>query len=195
MPDNLKQYIDFFSGLLHLVEGTADGSQIGAEQLFSLCMKELDGIRKKNGRTYWIGNGGSASIAAHMAIDFTKNTGLASISFNEASLLTCLSNDYGYEHSFAKAVEMYMEPGDMLIAISSSGKSMNIVNAASMAHKKGCRVLGMSGFSSGNPLREISDFSFYVPDGRYGMVELAHSLLAHALLDLMVERYPQADGR
>jgi D-sedoheptulose 7-phosphate isomerase len=132
----------------------------------------------------FIGNGGSAAIASHMAIDYSKNGGIRSLAFNDGAALTCLSNDFGYEHVFSKQIELHARPGDLLIAISSSGKSLNILNAVDMAHEKGCFVVTLSGFSPDNPLRNFGDYNLFVDAKEYGFVEITHLSLCHAILDL-----------
>jgi D-sedoheptulose 7-phosphate isomerase len=132
----------------------------------------------------FIGNGGSAGIASHLAVDFSKNGGLRSLAFNDPSALTCLGNDLGYENVFAKQIEFHARPGDLLIAISSSGRSPNILAAVAMARKRDCRVVTYSGFTEGNDLRRTGDVNFYVPALEYGFVEVAHLALCHAVLDI-----------
>ena len=134
----------------------------------------------------FIGNGGSAGIASHLAIDFSKNGGLRALAFNDPSALTCLGNDLGYENVFAKQLEFHARPGDVLVAISSSGKSPNILGAVKMARTRDCRVVTYSGFSETNDLRKTGDVNFYVrgQDMEYGFVEVAHLALCHAVLDI-----------
>lgn len=132
----------------------------------------------------FIGNGGSASIASHMAIDYAKNGGLRALAFNDGSALTCLGNDLGYDQVFAAQIEMHGNAGDVLIAISSSGHSPNILRAVKCARSKGCFVLTLSGFGADNPLRRMGDFNLYVPSTTYGLVEITHHALCHAILDL-----------
>jgi D-sedoheptulose 7-phosphate isomerase len=132
----------------------------------------------------FIGNGGSAGIASHMAIDYSKNGGLRSLAFNDGAALTCLGNDLGYENVFAKQIEMHGRGGDMLIAISSSGASPNILKAIAQARQTGCSVLTLSGFKADNPLRQMGDVNLYVPSMEYGFVELSHLTLLHCILDL-----------
>lgn len=134
----------------------------------------------------FIGNGGSAGIASHMAIDFSKNGSMRATAFNDGAALTCLANDFGYEFAFAKQVEFHAVSGDVLVAISSSGKSKSIVNAVHSARRSGCSVLTYSGFDAGNPLRSMGDVNFYVESHEYGLVELAHASLIHAIVDLKV---------
>lgn len=130
-----------------------------------------------------IGNGGSAAIASHMQNDLCKAVGLRAIVFNESPLLTAYSNDHGYEVAFERLVELWAEPEDLLIAISSSGKSENILRAVRMALSKGCLVITFSGFQPDNPLRKMGDINFYVPAQTYGFVEIAHMALGHYLTD------------
>ena len=140
-------------------------------------------------KLYLIGNGGSASIASHQAVDFWKNAKIPALAFNDASLLTCISNDFGYEHVFEKPVEMFADPGDVLIAISSSGQSENILRAVKMARSKKCQAITLSGFKPGNPLRSLGDVNFFVPSlDSYGFVEIAHLALCHCLVDTIIRR-------
>jgi len=134
----------------------------------------------------FVGNGGSAGIASHLAIDFSKNGGLRALAFNDASALTCLGNDLGYENVFAKQLEFHARPGDVLVAISSSGRSPNILGAVKMARQRDCKVVTYSGFSENNDLRRTGDVNFYVrgQDKEYGFVEVAHLALCHAVLDI-----------
>jgi len=132
----------------------------------------------------FVGNGGSAGIASHLAIDFSKNGGLRSLSFNDPSALTCLANDLGYENVFAKQIDLHARAGDLLVAISSSGRSPNILAAAAAARGRECRIATYSGFSRDNDLRLVGDVNFYVPAQEYGFVEIAHLTLCHAVLDM-----------
>lgn len=138
----------------------------------------------------FIGNGGSAAIASHLAIDYAKNGGIRAVAFNDSSLLTCLGNDVGYENVFAKAIEMYADVGDKVIAISSSGESPNILNGARASLEKGCLVYTFSGFSANNTLRKTGDINYYVPSkkGDYGLTEITHLALLHLMLDIICEQ-------
>jgi D-sedoheptulose 7-phosphate isomerase len=132
----------------------------------------------------FVGNGGSAGIASHLAIDFSKNGGLRSLAFNDPVALTCLGNDLGYENVFAKQLDFHARPGDLLIAISSSGRSPNILGAVKMARTRECKVATFSGFTAENELRRTGDVNFYVSSREYGFVEVAHLALCHAVLDI-----------
>lgn len=141
---------------------------------------------KTNNHIYIIGNGGSAATASHYANDINygvRNTesGLHAVSLTDNNaVLTALGNDYGYEHIFAKQLEKFLKPGDIVIAISASGNSPNIVNAMEMAKAKGNKIVGISGFDGGY-LAEHSDVSLKVSSnkGEYGPVEDAHSIIGH----------------
>jgi len=135
-------------------------------------------------KVIFVGNGGSAGIASHLAIDFSKNGGLRSLAFNDPAALTCLGNDLGYENVFAKQIEFHARPGDLLIAISSSGRSPNIVGAVAAARARDCRIATYSGFTEGNDLRRTGDVNFFVRSQEYGFVEIAHLALCHAVLDI-----------
>lgn len=135
-----------------------------------------------------IGNGGSAGIAMHTLADYANAGGFKTMDFYGPALLTCLSNDYGYENVFVKPIEFFAEPGDILFAISSSGKSPNIVKAADAATARDCIVITFSGFDADNPLRKIGKLNFYTPSTHYGFVELAHQSLIHCILDLFIRK-------
>jgi len=142
--------------------------------------------RSKGKKVILVGNGGSASIASHVAIDFWRNAGVRALSFNDASLLTCISNDFGYANVFARPVSCFADEGDILVAISSSGKSENILNAVKAAHDTKAQVVTFSGFSPANPLRKSGEYNFYVASESYGYVEVAHQLILHTIVDLMM---------
>jgi D-sedoheptulose 7-phosphate isomerase len=120
-----------------------------------------------------------------MAIDYSKNGGLRSLAFNDGAALTCLGNDLGFENVFAKQIEVHGRGGDLLVAISSSGASANILNAVAEARNADLRVLTFSGFKPDNPLRGLGDLNVYVNSGEYGFVELTHLSLCHAILDIV----------
>ena len=156
------------------------------------CFKAVDRIVKivsqyvkKGNKVIVIGNGGSASIASHIVTDFIKNLKIPAIAFNDGSLLTCLSNDLGYEKVFSAPIGVLAKKGDILFAISSSGKSKNILNAVSESKRKGCFVVTFSGFLASNPLRKTGNINFYVPSLSYGAVEIAHLAICHAIVDIL----------
>ena len=133
------------------------------------------------------GNGGSAAMASHVAVDFTKAASIRAINFNEADLITCFANDYGYEHWVEKALEAYADKGDLAILISSSGKSQNILNAAEKANEMGLSVITVSGFLTDNPLRKLGDLNLWVDSTEYNIVEMTHHVWLVAIIDYLIE--------
>lgn len=160
------------------------GEPMSLDAAFTDLTRRVRQTHDLGNKLIFIGNGGSAAIASHMAIDYSKNGGIRSLAFNDAAALTCLSNDLGYDNVFAKQVDLHARPGDMLVAISSSGKSASIVKAADTARERGCYILTLSGFAQDNPLRTFGDCNLFVDSGEYGFVEITHLALCHAVLDL-----------
>ena len=133
-----------------------------------------------------VGNGGSAAMASHVAVDLTKNAGIRTINFNEADLLTCFANDYGYEHWVSQALKFYADKGDLAILISSSGSSKNILNGVKTAKEHGLQVMTFSGFNPENPLRKSGDINFYVDSKGYNIVEMSHHVWLLAIVDKII---------
>ena len=181
----LNQYFDTLASLLREAEVTDRASQtLSLSEGCEWVRKAAHAAHDAGNKIMFIGNGGSAGIASHLAIDFSKNGGLRSLAFNDPSALTCLGNDLGYENVFAKQLEFHARPGDLLIAISSSGRSPSILNAVKTARTRDCKVVTFSGFTEENDLRRTGDVNFYVRSREYGFVEVAHLALCHAVLDI-----------
>ena len=153
------------------------------ESAFVDYIGNLYEVTKKGNRIFFVGNGGSAGICTHSANDYAKNGGFRSMSLHDGAVLTCLGNDFGFEHVFAKQLEFHAQQGDMLIAISSSGRSADILNAVRQADEIGMFVCTFSGFASDNPLRTMGTLNWYIDSREYGFVELAHQVLIHCALD------------
>ena len=164
------------------------GKAILSDDAFDKIILLIFGLKQENNKLIFIGNGGSASIASHMATDFLKNGGFPAIAFNDASLITCVSNDLGYENVFKKPLDMLANKGDLLVSISSSGRSPNILHATQAAKKKSCPIITLSGFDSDNPLRRLGEINFYIKSRSYGYVEIAHSTICHYILDTIIEK-------
>ncbi len=188
MQPHAQEVTAYFATLGAMLERVgvtdADGRRRTLADAFDWSIGLMRATHDAGNKLMFIGNGGSAAIASHMAIDYTKNGNLRSLAFNDSAALTCLGNDLGYESVFAKQIEMHARSGDLLLAISSSGRSQNILNGVAAAWKRKCRVVTLSGFAADNPLRVLGDLNFYVPSSEYGFVELTHLALCHALLDL-----------
>lgn len=132
-----------------------------------------------------VGNGGSAAMASHVTVDFTKAAGMRAVNFNEADLLTCFANDYGYEHWIARALDFYADDGDLVILISSSGKSPNIINGARQAQEMKLPLVTFSGFQADNPLRKMGDVNLWVNSTAYNIVEMTHHVWILAIIDYL----------
>jgi D-sedoheptulose 7-phosphate isomerase len=148
----------------------------------------LTECRRLNNTVFFVGNGGSASIASHMATDFIKNGKMRCLAFNDGSLLTCLSNDLGYENVFSTPIKQFIEKKDILFAISSSGRSANILNSVNAARKKRCFIVTLSGFLKENPLSHKGDINFYVNSKVYSHVEILHLSICHYISDMVLEQ-------
>ena len=147
---------------------------------------------KKKNKILIFGNGGSAAIASHVSVDLTKNAKIRAVNFNESDLITCFSNDYGYERWIEKAVDFYADKNDTLILISSSGKSMNMINACKAAKRKKIKVISLTGHTKNNPLSKISDLSLWVNSKAYNFVENTHQIWLLTVCDLIIGKreYP-----
>lgn len=181
----LDRYFSTLADLLRSAEAT-DGAnrKIALGEGCEWFCRAAHEAHDAGNKLMFVGNGGSAGICSHLAIDFSKNGGLRAMAFNDPSALTCLGNDLGYENVFAKQIEFHGRGGDLLVAISSSGRSSNILNAVRAARKINCKVVTFSGFTDDNNLRSVGDVNFFVRSKEYGFVELAHLALCHAVLDL-----------
>lgn len=185
MREQLNSYFKTLADLLHGAEVTDRmAKRLPLERGCEWMRKTAHEVHDAGNKLIFVGNGGSAGIASHLAIDFSKNGGLRSLAFNDAAALTCLGNDLGYENVFAKQIDFHARPGDLLIAISSSGRSPNILGAVQSARSRECKVVTFSGFSEENELRQSGDINFYIRARGYGFVEVAHLALCHAVLDI-----------
>jgi len=181
-----KSYIaKLFNMLNDTLITDSNANRLELDDAINQTISLINAYCARGKKLIFIGNGGSAAIASHEAIDFSKNGKIRSMCFNEASLITCLGNDYGYEYVFEKSLDIFADPEDVLIAISSSGKSPNILKAVEYAQKNNCKIITFSGFSKDNPLRQSGDYNYYVNSEKYGFVELSHQVLLHMILDII----------
>tara|TARA_B110000971_G_C19818880_1_gene412421 strand:- start:100 stop:660 length:561 start_codon:yes stop_codon:yes gene_type:complete len=142
--------------------------------------------KKTNSRVLIFGNGGSAAIASHVSVDLTKNIKVKAMNFNEADLITCFSNDYGYEKWVEKAIEFYADKGDVIILISSSGKSKNMLNACKASRrKKISKIITLTGNKKNNPLSKLGDVNLWVDSNIYNHIENTHQVWLLSVCDLI----------
>jgi len=179
MKNFLEKYIDDFKNLV-----------ISSEEMMNDLLLVKDALKfasRKGNKSIIVGNGGSAAIASHFAVDLTKNAKTRCINFNESDLITCFSNDYGYEHWVEKAVEFYGDDGDVFIGISSSGSSKNILNGCLAARKKKfSKVITLSGMNSENSLRKLGDINLWANSKAYNHIENIHQFWLLAIVDMVI---------
>jgi D-sedoheptulose 7-phosphate isomerase len=144
--------------------------------------------QQQKGKIIVVGNGGSAAMASHVTVDFTKAARMRAVNFNEADLITCFANDFGYEQWVAKALEFYADPGDLAILISSSGQSHNMINGAKQAQEMNLSLLTLSGFRADNPFRYMGDVNLWVDSTAYNIVEMTHHVWLLAMIDYLIEQ-------
>ena len=149
--------------------------------------KILKQAKKNKKKVILVGNGGSAAMASHVSVDLTKMCKIRAINFNEADLLTCFSNDYGYENWVKKALSFYADKGDVLICISSSGNSKNIINGAKFAKKIGCKVITLTGFDKKNKVRKIGNVNLWLNSKNYNFVEMTHHIWLLSIVDYIAK--------
>lgn len=142
---------------------------------------------KANKKTLIFGNGGSAAIASHFSVDVTKNAKVRCTNYNESDLLTCFSNDFGYENWVQKAIEFYADNDDILILISAGGNSPNMINAANFAKKNKIKsIITFSGNKDGNQLQKLGNINFWVNSSSYNHIENIHQILLLSIVDLII---------
>lgn len=176
---------NFFNNYFQLIN---DGIRSVDTSKLILVSEIIIKTNKSGGKIFIVGNGGSAAIASHAAIDFTKAANIPANTFNESSLLTCFANDYGYEHWVEKALEFFAKKNDMLILISSSGQSKNIINGARKANDIGMQVVTLTGFSSKNKLREMGDINLWIDSSKYNVIETVHQTWILSIIDFIISK-------
>lgn len=189
MAEFAKNYYEDIINFINSIRVTDNkGKELNFYNTVEEVGNQIISLIGSGSKVIFIGNGASAAISSHMSVDYWKNGGVRAIAFNDSSLLTCIGNDYGYNHVFQKPIEMFANNGDILVAISSSGRSENILLAVQAALVKNCKIITLSGFDSDNPLSMLGTFNFYVPAQSYGPVEIIHHSICHCILDTMIKK-------
>ena len=181
------KYLNTLSDALRMTT-VADGAGV-AETLEGGMRRLVQAAEKVRsaGQTIWFaGNGASAAMASHMALDFSKNARVRAQSLNDPVAVTAIGNDLGYEHIFGQPLRWHGKRGDGVVLISSSGLSANVIEAAEAARSEGMWIVTLSGLSVENPLRGLGDLNFYIDARTYGIVECAHQVLLHMWLDRLM---------
>ncbi len=185
-----RQYIDELIAKLWKVE-IWEGIEKKCEDYnagIRLLLQTFFAHKETESRLFFIGNGGSAAIASHMTADFMKNGGMNTYSLYDNAVTTCMGNDYGYEFIFSRPMEFLVKENDLIVAVSSSGNSGNIIRAIETAQSKKASVITFTGFSRENHVKRMGDINVYVPSMKYGMVESIHNLILQQIVDMIMEK-------
>ncbi len=182
----------YINELIKKLEQTKVYIETKTELAYDVGMQELVACftrhKQEKSQIFFIGNGGSSAIASHMTADFMKNGGMRTYSLYDNAVTTCMGNDYGYAYVFSRPLAFLGQENDLLVAISSSGNSQNIVNAIHVAQKKRMEIITLTGFHPDNQSKQLGDFNVYVPSEKYGIVESIHNLMLQQAVDLIMER-------
>ena len=183
------------SALCSTLESLSIFDEVGKELKTDLAFVrwvDLTIRAREAGKTlYFIGNGASASMASHFAADLAKNGNMHTQVFSDLSLITAIANDMSYEEVFVEPLRRRMTNGDVLVAISSSGESPNVLKAAREAPTLGGLVVTLSAMRSDNALRQVGKLNFYVPAETYGLAETCHAAILHFWVDKVIKRTVQ----
>ncbi len=162
------------------------GDEMAPDSGFMQWRDQTLQIREERKTLYLIGNGASASMASHFAADLAKNGRVRTQVFTDLSLITAVANDVDYASVFSEPLRWQMTPGDMLVAISSSGNSPNVLAGCETARSMGGYVVTLSAMKPDNALRSLGDLNFYVPAETYGAAETCHAAILHFWMDQML---------
>ena len=177
MSDFYKSYFDEYFRLIY-----PENINIQFEEFKKIALE----VKKNDGKLMFAGNGASASISAHGAVDFTKQGGVRAVTFNEANVITCFSNDFGYDNWVSEAVKFYSKSNDALILISVSGESPSVINAAKTARDLGIPIITFSGRDINNSLKSLGDINFWVDSHAYNIVECIHMIWVTTVIDALI---------
>ena len=185
--DNLK-YNKFINNYQMDVSKSIDEIFKNQKDKIIRLAESIKNIKRNKGKIIICGNGGSAATASHFSVDLTKNAKIRAINFNEADLITCLSNDYGHDNWVKKAIEFYIDKNDLVILISTSGNSKNVINAAKFLKKKKFSFFSLTGMKKNNLLNRISisKNNLWVNNMSYNQIEIVHHLVLLLIIDLLI---------
>jgi len=180
--------IDEIEACLRHLSTAQNATDCTVEEAFGLWSDLTIRIRQEKRTVFLIGNGASASMASHVAADLAKNGHVHTEVFSDLSLITAIANDMSFAEVFAEPLRRRMKPGDMLVAISSSGQSVNVLRAVEEAKRLDGVVVTLSAMKSTNPLASRGDLNFHVPASTYSLAETCHAAILHHWIDKIIER-------
>lgn len=179
-----QQYARAVSSAMEKVEiTTLEGEVLDPNEATNRLCALSRGVRDKGRQQFLCGNGASAAFASHMTLDWSKNAGVSSRCFSDVAMITAVINDAGADELFALPLRCHAGAGDLLVTISSSGNSPNIVNALMAGRELGMTIVTLSGLKPTNVSRQMGDLNLYVPAKTYGIVECVHQVILHSWLD------------
>ena len=185
----MSEWHQNITNLRHLLESMtvldSQGNHLDADEAFSRLTELTFRVHSEGATIYYLGNGASASMASHFAADMAKTGSVRTMVFSDLSLLTAVANDLSYEDVYAEPLKLYMKREDMVVAISSSGNSPNIVRAVVQAKGLGGTVITISAMNENNAIGKLGDLNFYIPAETYGLAETAHAAILHFWVDLV----------
>ena len=185
-PLQTEQWMKILFKAIENSQSKITGSLVKNELAYQKVNELFKDAMNKRTSVWWVGNGGSSAVCAHLSQDIMNKLKIKSYYLNDASLLTCMANDYGYENVYKKPLELHANKDDLLIAISSSGNSENIVSCIEMASEKQMKIVTLSGMKNDNRLwRSDVDVCFYVPSVFYGIVEVGHEAILHGIIETL----------
>jgi D-sedoheptulose 7-phosphate isomerase len=182
MINKNNYFIKYFSELNNLI-----AAQISQINNLLKIKKLLTQTVKNNKKIIIFGNGGSSAIASHFTNDLNKNTKIRCLNFTDSTLLTCLSNDYGYKNIIVKILESYADHNDTIIFISSSGESLNMINGSRFAKKIRCKTVTFTGFKKNNTLSSLGDINVWINSKKYNFIENIHQVLLLSIIDSIID--------
>ena len=191
MKKKKKEFISYIN-LFHKLSISSSNDNI--LNLIKLTDK-IKKIKKYKKKIIIFGNGGSSSISSHFSVDLTKNGKVRCLNLNKNNLITCFSNDYGFEKWIEKALYYYADKGDLIILISSSGNSKNMLNAAKFANKKKLFLTTFTGMKKNNSLKKLGDLNLWVDSKAYNMIENIHQMWLLAIVDMIIGKHTYSTNR
>lgn len=190
MNNYAKEYFETIkNGLDSMIATDREGNLLGHDDALEIWVDKSEELKQKKGIFFFCGNGASATMAEHMSHDCFQNADFLTETVSETSHLTAISNDVSYEDVFAYRISKMLGESDMLVTVSSSGNSPNVIKAIHTARELGTFIVTVSGKKEDNQSRQLGDLNFYVPLETYGLVESAHAVLLHCWLDMYLDKY------
>ncbi len=173
---------NFYKNYFRIFKNVISFSEENLEKIIKI-EKLILKVKKEKKKILIFGNGGSAAIASHFSIDCNNKLKIKCLNFNEASILTCFSNDYGYENWVKKALEQFSEKGDLVILISSSGESKNMTSASRYTKNKKIKTITLTGFNKKNTLSKSGNINIWINSKIYNFVENSHQVFLLSIID------------